>query len=93
MISSFNTSKGIHINYNIHDNIMQNSIMNKNAIVSIVNKCVYLITSNLIKLLRKKNQLSKKLKKHPTNNSLLKYYKSYRNKLNSLVEERKNKFL
>lgn len=43
------------------------------------------MTASLLCSTRKKNELSMKMKKHPLNNLLCKYYKSYRNKLNSLI--------
>lgn len=50
------------------------------------------MTAGLLCSTRKKNELSMKIKRHPSNNALIKYYKTYRNKLNTLIKETKIHF-
>jgi len=44
------------------------------------------MTSGLLCSVRKKQELSLKIKKHPNNINLIKYYKNYRNKLNNVIK-------
>jgi len=51
-----------------------------------VNDCRFIVLG------KKKNKFSMKLKRHPLNNALVKYYTFYRNKLNTLIRETKINF-
>lgn len=79
---------------NFYDIILNtvNSCSHKKKILSKNKRLKKWMTSGLLCSTRKKNELSIKMKKHPLNKSLIKYYKSYRNKLNSLIRLAKINF-
>jgi len=71
--------------------------MSEKKIVSKNKRIKEWMTAGLLCSTQKKNKLSMKIKRRPLNNALIKYYKSYRNKLNTFIREvkinvYKNKF-
>lgn len=96
-VNDYDINKSVKNFYDIIFNAI-NSCTNKKVFHSKNKRIKEWMTAGLLRSTRRKNELSIKVKKHPLNQSLVTYFKSYRNKLNSLIKIAKihfykNKFI